>query len=77
MIKIEIQLDELETVEGKKAGRISCESFSYDPVGNEEVLLRDLIFRAIKRIGEKIGEREGSAVSISDFPIGMKRRRRG
>lgn len=76
MIKIKIQLDELETITGKKAGKITCQSFSSDPVGDEEIWLRDCIFKAIHGIAKEIGDREGSVVSISDFPLGIKGRRK-
>jgi hypothetical protein len=74
MIKIVIQLNELETIEGKKAGRITCQSNSFDPVGDEEVWLRDRIFKDIEDIAGEIGNRAGSVVSITNLPLGRGRR---
>lgn len=73
MIKIEIQLDELKVSGEKKAGRIECISRAFEPVGEEEIWLRDAIFAAIQKIGKEIGEREGAKVSMAEFPLGKRR----
>lgn len=74
MIKIQITLNELKAPGNKKAGRIECISRSFDPVGEEEIWLREQIFAAIQQIGKEIGKREEAKVSMAEFPLGRRKK---
>ena len=74
MIEIKITITEKE-VPGRKGtyyGQVYAHPENFEPVGEQECFIRDLIMNQIKRIGEELMKLKGVKGFIAEVPIKKK-----